>query len=94
MLSLCARIYGVVIEPQDISVQWNDGLPSDPLEDANIMNIRTGGKATMSRYTAIRHFDKLSESDADAELKAIEQDEANSGMCEIPVNEPESVVDL
>lgn len=92
ILSLCAGIYGVLIEPQEISVQWNDGLPSDPVEDANIINLRTGGKATMSRYTAIRKFDELSDDDTDTELALIDEDEAAAGMGEIPVNEPENVV--
>lgn len=91
MLSLCAAIEGVVIEPQEISVQWNDGLPSDPMEDANIINLRTGGKTTMSRYTVLRKFDKMSESDTDAELAEIEQDEASQGMGIAPVNEPEDI---
>lgn len=94
MLSLCAKICGAVIEPQEISVQWNDGLPSDPMEEANIINLRTGGKATMSRYTALRRFDGLSDSDADEELAAVAQDEAESGMGTVPVNEPESVTGL
>ena len=92
MLSLCASIYGMTIEPHEISIQWNDGLPSDPVEDANIINLRTGGKATMSRYTAIRRFDGLSDSDTDTELAEIESEEAAAGMGRSPVNEPESVI--
>ena len=91
MLSLCAAVYGENIPPEDISIKWNDGLPSDPLEEANLANIRTGGKATMSRRTAIKRLDSLSESDADAELAEIEQDEAEAGMGAVPINEPESV---
>ena len=91
MFSLCANIYGAVIEPQEISIQWHDGLPGDPLEEANIIHLRTGGKATMSRYTAIRHFDSLSESDTDTELAMIDQDENDEGLGTAAVNEAESV---
>ena len=91
MLSLCAAVDGVTIEPQEITVQWNDGLPADPMEEANILNLRTGGKATLSRYTALRRFDGMSDSDADEELAAIEQEDASIGMGNVPVNEPESV---
>ena len=45
----------------------------------------------MSRRTAIKRLDSLSESDADAELAEIEQDEAEAGMGAVPINEPESV---
>lgn len=92
IISLCAKIYGVILEPHEISIQWNDGLPGDPVEEANIINLRTGGKATMSRYTAIRRFDKLSDADTDTELASIEQDEASSSMGVVPVNDPESVI--
>ena len=92
MISLAAEIYGVHIEPEEISIAWRDGLPNDPREDAEIMNIRTGGKATLSRYTAIRRMDNLSDSDTDAEMKLIEADEINDTFGNIPVNEPESVV--
>lgn len=92
IISLCAKIYGENIEPTEISVKWHDGLPSDPKEEAEIMNIRTGSKATLSRYTAIRRMDNLSDSDTDAEMKLIEADEINDTFGNIPVNEPESVV--
>ena len=92
IISLCAKIYGTNIEPTEISVKWHDGLPSDPKEEAEIMNIRTGSKATLSRYTAIRRMDNLSDSDTDAEMKLIEADEINDTFGNIPVNEPESVV--
>lgn len=92
IISLCAKIYGTNIEPTEISIKWHDGLPSDPKEEAEIMNIRTGSKATLSRYTAIRRMDNLSDSDTDVEMKLIEADEINDTFGNVPVNEPESVV--
>ena len=92
IISLCAKIYGENIEPTEISIKWHDGLPSDPKEEAEIMNIRTGSKATLSRYTAIRRMDNLSDSDTDAEMKLIEADEISDTFGNVPVNEPESVV--
>ena len=86
IISLCAKIYGANIDPTEISIKWHDGLPSDPKEEAEIINMRTGGKATLSRYTAIRRTDNLSDSDTDAEMKMIEADEASP-----PVNESENV---
>lgn len=92
IISLCAIIYGAKIDPTEITVNWNDGLPSDPVEEANIINLRTGGKATLSRWTAIQRFDKMSDSDTDTEIKMIDEDEAAATAGEIPVNEPEDTV--
>lgn len=94
ILALSAEIYGVLIEPQEISITWKDGLPSDPVEEANIMNVRTGGKATLSRYTAIKRYDRMSDSDADAEIAMIDSDEDAATMGETPKEQPESVNDL
>lgn len=91
IISACAGIYGTVIEASEISIIWNDGLPSDPLEEANIMNIRTGGRATISRWSAIKRLDDLSDKDADAEIEMIEADETAETMGIAPVNEPENV---
>lgn len=92
ILSAAAGIYGAVIDPSEISVTWNDGLPNDPKEDADLMNIRTGGKATMSRIRAMQLYDGLSDKDAENELALIEADETAATMGSIPVEEPESVV--
>lgn len=92
VLSVAANVYGTVIDPSEISIMWNDGLPSDPLEEANIMNVRTGGKATMSRTRAIQLFDGLSDKDTENELELIEADETAATMGGLPVDEPESVV--
>jgi hypothetical protein len=74
VISLCTSIYGVAIEPYEISIKWNDGLPDDEAETANIMSIRTGGKPTISQYSAIQRLDSLSESDTDTELEMIRED--------------------
>ncbi len=92
IISACASIYGASIEPSAIGIVWNDGLPSDPMEEANVMNVRTGGKATISRWSAIRQLDGLSDSDTDAEIEMIEADETAETMGVAPTNEPENVL--
>lgn len=92
LISILASGYGKTILPKDISITWQDGLPNDPVEEASIMNIRTGGKATMSVTRAIKQFDGLSEKDTMKELELIEADEIAATAGEMPVNEPEDTV--
>ena len=92
MLSVCAAVYGTKINPTEISIKWNDGLPNDPQEEAELMNTRTGGKATMSRFRALQLFDGMSDSDADKEIAQIDADDTAATMGSVPVNEPEVVV--
>ena len=44
-------------------------------EDAEIMSVSTGGKATLSQYTAIQRLDDMSAADTDAELAMIRSDD-------------------
>lgn len=92
MLSVCAAAYGTKIDPTEISIKWNDGLPNDPQEEAELMSTRTGGKATMSRFRALQLFDGMSDSDADKEIAQIDADDTAATMGSVPVNEPEDVV--
>lgn len=71
------------------TITWHDGLPADPAEDAEIMSVRTGGKATLSQYTAIQRLDDMSAADTDAELAMIRSDDIDSSVgLEEPALEP------
>lgn len=59
----------------DVHIQFNDGLPKDEAELAQIMSIRTGGKPTLSAKTALMRLDGLTEEQAEAELRRIEEEE-------------------
>lgn len=74
-LSLASELNGTKIEYGDISIVWADGLPADPKEDAEIMNIRTGGKATMSVNRALKQYDNMSLKNIDEELEQIQLEE-------------------
>lgn len=77
-LRMAAQLDGVRID--DISITWQDGLPEDPKESAEIMQIRTGNKATISQYSAIQQLDGRTDSDINSELELIRQDdEISSG---------------
>ena len=72
-LKMAAQLDGVHIN--DISITWQDGLPDDPKESAEIMQIRTGNKATISQYSAIQKLDGRTDKDITAELDLIRQDD-------------------
>lgn len=80
IISASAGILGVEIAPEEITITWHDGLPADPAEDAEIMSVRTGGKATLSQYTAIQRLDDMSAADTDAELAMIRSDDIDSSV--------------
>jgi hypothetical protein len=69
LLGLC---YAMPMD--EIAIYWQDGLPDDPKETAEIMNIRTGGKATISQKTAIAQLEHMAEEACDEEITAIRRD--------------------
>lgn len=78
IISLCASLYGTEIKPEEISIAWNDGLPNDEVEMANLMATRTGGKPTISQFSAIQRLDRLSAEDAESELEEIREDSVSN----------------
>ncbi len=95
LLSDCMNDLGEPILPEDISIIWNDGLPQDPMEDAQIISMRTGSKATLSQWSAIQRLDNMSNDDTNTELEMIREDE---GLPPIPIDistdEPDINVDM
>lgn len=60
-------------------LMFQDGLPKDYMETANVMATRTNGNQTMSVKTALMTFEGLTEEQADAEIKRIsDEKEANT----------------
>jgi hypothetical protein len=77
-IKLCSQIGGkdiLNLSDESINIHWNDGISNDPREDAEIMAIRTGNKATISKYSAIQRLDNLNDEDTQKELDAIKQDD-------------------
>lgn len=84
---LCSQLGGKdIIDLSDvqINITWNDGLPDDPKETAEIMAIRTGNKPTISQITAIKKIDGLDDEGADEELARIQDDEAMINPVKMP----------
>ena len=52
-----AKMDGVLVSVGDVSIIWEDGLPDDPMESAQIMQIRTGGAPTIGAREAIKRLD-------------------------------------
>jgi hypothetical protein len=77
-IKLCSQLGGegiVDLSNTEISIAWKDGLPEDPKEQADIMMVRTGNKATISQYRAIQSLDGLTDQDTQLELDRIADDE-------------------
>lgn len=62
--------------PVDIRAEWQDGLPADELEQAQVEQTRTGSKATTSVRSAVRRLDGLEGEALEEELEEIANDEA------------------
>ena len=62
--------------PDSISIEWRDGLPEDPAEQTTIVTQRYQA-GLISRKSAIRVLDGGTDQEIDAEVAAIEVDEAN-----------------
>jgi len=76
--------YGGKIEEQVISITWQDGLPSDPKEEAEIMVSRTGNKATMSVGRALKQYDGLTDDDIEKEQEALAEESVTENPMQVP----------
>ncbi len=57
-------------------LHFNDGLPQDAMEQANIMQIRTGGAKTLSQKSAIMLLNNFTEEQAEQEIERINNEDA------------------
>lgn len=70
---------------------WNDGIPQNEKELAEIMEIRTAGKPTIDVRGAIKAMDDVDDEKADEIMRRIEEDETSAnGFVDASIfNEPE-----
>jgi hypothetical protein len=61
-------------------IKFQDGLPKDEMEQATIMQIRTGGKATISQKRAIMELENISDEQAQQILDELEEETLASGL--------------
>jgi hypothetical protein len=60
------------------TISWQDGIPRNAKEEAEIMQIRTGGKPTIDVQSAIKRQDSVDDEKATEIISRIEQDEKNA----------------
>lgn len=61
--------------PTKPHIIFSDGLPTDDREQAEIAQIRTGGKPTMSVRDAVKRLDGLTDEQAEQAMSRIDEDE-------------------
>lgn len=84
-IALCSQLgTGVKLTPEEITINWQDGLPPDFTEDALIIEKRTAGKSTMSQKRALMMYDNMNEDQADNELAQIQDEESAMTPINIP----------
>lgn len=59
-------------------IRWNDGLPRNEKEEAEIMQIRTGNKPTLDVRSAIKKQDDVDDEKATEVISRIKKDEADA----------------
>lgn len=68
---------GYSFEPVYPTINWKDGIPRNPQEEAQIMQIRTGNKPTIDVQSAIKRLDDVDDEKATEIMRRINEDEQN-----------------
>lgn len=56
-------------------ITWRDGIPKNAKEEAEVFQIRTGGKATIDVVSAVKRMDSLNDQQAHEIEDRIAEDE-------------------
>ncbi|MEM5769167.1 MAG: phage portal protein, partial [Bacillota bacterium] len=75
IISMLARVNGIPLNYDGLTLHWNDGLPDDEVEQVNTLSVATGGKAIMSQYAAMKRMG-LSDDEVEAELEQLREEQA------------------
>ncbi len=74
-IAIASQAGHTALEQSDISITWQDGLPNDPREEAEIMAMRTSGSKTMSVKRALKLYDGFTSDAAEKEVLEINQEQ-------------------
>lgn len=77
LITLLARVNGITVDYDGLTIHWNDGLPVDDKEQAETLTTATGGKAIMSQYAAMKRMG-LSDDEVTAELEQMDVERSAS----------------
>jgi len=86
ILALC-KANGMTVDSNALNLVWNDGLPDDPVEDANRRAVETGGRPTKSQFAAIKERG-LSDDETEAELEQIRLERAAEEPYTLGIDDP------
>ncbi len=75
---------GAAPDQFDLRLEWADGIPDDPYEQAQIEQLRTGGEPTTSIQSAVRRLDNLEGEALENEMQEIENDRAGQATASAP----------
>lgn len=75
LMTVLLKYENVNVQFQDISVKWDDSLPKDPREQAELTKVQTGAPQIMPLKTAIMEQYDLTSTDADKWIEDIEKDQ-------------------
>ena len=82
-----AAVNNLVLNENALALTWRDGLPDDPVEDAQRRSVETGGKQTKSQFSAIKERG-LSDEETEAELEQIRLEMAANSPALLGVSDP------
>lgn len=77
MIALCSEVgYGEgKLIPEDVNIEWMDGLPEDDLEKARVQAIRLGGRSNQLVASAVASLDGLTREQSEAKAEEIAKEE-------------------
>lgn len=77
IILLLAKINGISLDADGLTLHWSDGLPADEVERVTMLVTATSGKPIMSQYAAMKRLG-LSDGEVEAEQEALSTEAAAS----------------
>lgn len=83
-ISNCAKMEGYDIDEYELVIEWQDGITTDEKEEAEIMQMKNGGKPIISHVTSIMQANDMSREEAEEEYQRIMQEEMEANPLNVP----------
>lgn len=75
LMSLLLKYEDVELDYKDISIKWEDSLPKDPREQAELLRLQTGSPQIVPLEIALKEQFDMTDVEAQAWIKMIEKDQ-------------------